>query len=494
MEPALARPVKMRTLFPMKIKSVALLIAFVSAVFGLSVTVRSASETAPKETSPKADPVKRPELKIDSTPISATKSLIVTSYADSLETIRPAVVSVYSSKVVRQQVPEFLRQQGLRGGEQTQRGLGSGVIVSADGFIITNNHVVEGADELKVLLNDERELTAKVIGTDPKTDIAVIKVDAKNLPAATLADSSKLRVGDVVFAIGNPLGVGQTVTMGIVSAMGRRVGILDEVGGYEDFIQTDAAINQGNSGGALIDARGRLIGINSAIISTSSGNIGIGFSIPINLARSIMNSLIETGTVSRGYLGVSTDALSPDMNESFGLKSDVRGVIVTDLTPPDGPAAKGGLKREDIITAIDDKPVTTREDLRLIIAQTLPGTKISVEFMRNGKSERKEVTLGKLPDDSGTDGDFLPGVSVSVLTDDIRKELHVDERIEGLVITEVADDSQYAQTFPQGAVIMQLNRVPVSDLASAKRELRDGRNLAFVYYRGAFRYVIFVVR
>ena len=486
----------------MKTKSVAILFALFTSVLGLAVGLFAADKASPKAAAPgksapaarSTEPVKKPVLKVDSTPISDTKSAVVMSYADSLESIRPAVVSVYSSKIVRQQVPEFLRQQGLRGGEQTQRGLGSGVIISTDGYIITNNHVVEGADELKVLLNDERELTAKVIGTDPKTDVAVIKIEAENLPAATLADSSKLRVGDVVFAIGNPLGVGQTVTMGIISATGRRVGILDEVGGYEDFIQTDAAINQGNSGGALIDARGRLVGINSAIISTSQGNIGIGFSIPINLANSIMNSLIETGTVSRGYLGVSTDALAPDMAESFGLKADAKGVIITDLNPTDGPAAKAGLKREDIITAINDRPVTTRDDLRLLIAQNRPGTKITVKFLRDGKPDSREVTLGKLPDDNQADGEFLPGVTVSALSADLRKELRIDDRIEGIVVTDITANSDYREIFPQGAVIVQLNRVPVSDLASAKKQVREGRNLAFVYYRGAFRYVMFVVR
>jgi Do/DeqQ family serine protease len=354
--------------------------------------------------------------------------------------------------------------------------------------------VVEEADELKVLLNDDREFTAKVIGTDPKTDVAVIKIVAENLPAATLADSSKLRVGDIVFAIGNPLGVGQTVTMGIVSATGRRVGILDEVAGYEDFIQTDAAINQGNSGGALIDARGRLVGINSAIISTSQGNIGIGFAIPINLANSIMNSLIETGTVSRGYLGVSTDALTPDVAESFGLKGDAKGVIVTDLSPADGPAAKAGLKQEDIITAINEKSVTSRDDLRLIVAQTAPGTKVMVKFIRDGKPQTLEVKLGKLEDDNAPDGEWLPGVTVSPLTPDLRKEMRIDDRVEGILITEVSSSSIYRENFPQGAVIEQLNRLPVTDLASAKAAIHSGRNIALIYYRGIRRYMIFTVQ
>lgn len=471
---------------PQRLLCVGLVILSLGSVRVLSAVEKASPKSASKVTAPK----KKPVLKVDATPVGDLKSSVVVSYADSLESIRPAVVSVYSSKIVREQIPEFLRQYGMRGSEQKQRGLGSGVIISTDGYIITNNHVVEEADELKVLLNDDREFTAKLIGTDPKTDVAVIKIEVENLPAATLADSSKLRVGDVVFAIGNPLGVGQTVTMGIVSATNRHVRILDEVAGYEDFIQTDAAINQGNSGGALIDARGRLVGINSAIISTSQGNIGIGFAIPINLASTIMHSLIDTGTVTRGYLGVASDTLSADMAESFGLKRDAKGVIITDLNPADGPAAKAGLKPEDIIVAINDKPVTSRDDLRLVIAQTPPDTKIAIKFIRDGKTETKDVVLGKLQDDDSAEGELFLGVTVSPMTEDLRRELHIDDRVDGgVIVTEVAEDSPYRDILPQGAVIEQLNRVPVTDLASAKRVLRDGRNLIFYYYRGVRRFI-----
>lgn len=207
-----------------------------------------------------------------------------------------------------------------------------------------------------------------------------------------------------------------------------------------------------------------------------------------------MSSLLETGTVSRGYLGVQTQALTADEAEGFGISKDTKGVVITDLNPADGPAAKAGLKREDVITAINNKAVTTRDDLRLIIAQTLPGTKIIVKYIRGGKIETQEVILGKLPDDGLANGEFLPGIAVAALDAAVRKELRIDERVEGLVVTEVAENSAYSQVFPRGAVIVQLNRVPVTDLASAKRELRDGRNLAFVYYRGAFRYLTFVVR
>ena len=472
----------------MKSKSVALSFALVTSLLGLSLGLLAAD----KKPAPVA-PLKKPTLKVDPSPVSDTKSPVVTSYADALESIRPAVISVYSSKTVREQVPDFLRQLGAKGREQKQRGLGSGVIISPDGYIITNNHVVEEADELKVLLNDEREFTAKLIGTDPKTDVAVIKIEAENLPTVTLADSAKLRVGDVVFAIGNPLGVGQTVTMGIVSATGRKVGILEEVAGYEDFIQTDAAINQGNSGGALIDARGRLVGINSAILSNSSGNIGIGFAIPINLASFIMHSLIETGTVARGFMGVQTDVLPPDKAETFGAPKDTKGLLVTELTA-DGPAVKAGLKREDIITGVNGKLVTSGEELRLLIAQTAPGTKVSVNILRDGKSQAVDVTLGKRTDEEAPSGELLAGVKVEPLTDELRKTLRIDDRVEGLVITEVADNSPYLEIFRQGYVISQINRMPVTDLASAHKALHEGRNFAFVYTNRGSRYIVFPVR
>ncbi len=439
------------------------------------------------------------QVKSDATPVGQGAGPALTSYADVLENVRPAVVSVYSSKIVRQRVPEFFRQlygPNLRDQEQRLSGLGSGVIISSDGYILTNNHVVEEADELKVALADEREFTAKLIGTDPKTDIAVIKIDATNLPSVTLADSDKLRVGDIVFAIGNPLAIGQTVTMGIVSATGRKnVNLLTDRApdAYEDFIQTDAAINQGNSGGALVDARGRLVGINSGIATTNRGNIGIGFAVPINLAHSVTTSLITHGVVLRGYLGVSSETLTPDLAESLGLPRETRGVIITDLSPADGPAATAGLAREDIITGINDRTITSRDDLRLIIAQILPGTKVSIRYLRDGKPQATEVTLGTLQDQFAT-GEFLPGVSAELITADLRRQLRIDERVEGIVVTEVARNSPYAAIFPVGTVIEQINRVPIDNLATARNALRTGRNMALVYTSGVYRYVVFEVR
>ncbi|MGA3006404.1 MAG: Do family serine endopeptidase [Opitutaceae bacterium] len=440
----------------------------------------------------------KPVLHFDSTSVSEGKSPVVTSYADVIEPVKKAVVSVYSTRIIRERVPinPFFRQffgDEAPERESKQEGLGSGVIVSADGYILTNNHVVEGADELNVLLPDNREFKAKVIGADPKTDIAVIKIEAERLPTATLADSDKLRVGDVVFAIGNPLDIGQTVTMGIVSATGRKnLGLLDSVGGYEDFIQTDAAINMGNSGGALVDAKGRVVGINSAIISTSRGNIGIGFAIPIDLAASIMQSLIQTGTVSRGYLGVNTAPLTPDIAEQLGVGQGTKGVVVTDVKP-DSPAAKAGLKRSDVILAMNDKPVESLEDLRLLISETAPGTKVDIKFVRDGKERTVTVTLSALSDEIA-DNELLPGVTVTKLTDAKRRELNLDDRVAGLLVTNVEDGSPYGDQLTNGAVIIEINRTPVASVASAKSLIIHGRNLFLVYYQGVYGFQLIEVK
>jgi serine protease Do/serine protease DegQ len=447
-----------------------------------------------------AEAAKKAVLRIDATPVAeGARPGVVASYADVIEPALKSVVSVHSAKIVRQRIPINPLFRQFFGGdpeqESKQEGLGSGVIVSSNGYILTNNHVVEGADELKVMLPDEREFPAKVIGTDPKTDVAVIKIDAENLPCLTLADSDKLRVGDVVFAVGNPLNVGQTVTMGIVSALGRRnLGLLDDVGGYENFIQTDAAINMGNSGGALVDARGRLVGVNSAIISTSRGNIGIGFAIPINLASSIMQSLVETGTVARGFLGVSIDPLTPELADALGLKdANTKGVVITQLTD-NSPAKKAGLKREDVIVAINDKPVTTREELRLNIAQMPPGTNVKLQVLRDGNPLTIDVTLGKLADEIATNGELLPGVQVAPVSDDLRRQFHLPDSVTGLVVIAVDDNSPYRDYFPAGAVIEQINRQSVDAIAGVSASLHPGKNIALVNLHGAYRYVVFNVK
>ncbi len=440
---------------------------------------------------PSAD-VRKPDLHVDPSPVTASSAGLVVSYADMVEPVQKAVVSVYSTKIVRERVQmnpllrEFFGDR-LPERESEQRGMGSGVIVTPDGYILTNNHVIEGADELKVLLPDEREFKATLVGADPKTDIAIIKIDAKDLPRVTLADSDRLRVGDVVFAVGNPLGVGQTVTMGIVSAKGRSVGILDDVAGYEDFIQTDAAINQGNSGGALVDARGRLVGINSAIISPNRGSIGIGFAVPVNLAASIMRSLIETGRVSRGYLGVGVDPLTAELSEALGLEKNTRGVMVTVVTE-DSPAEKAGLERSDVILSVNDRPVASLQDLRLYVSQLAPGTEVVLKIIRDGKPRTLTATLDALPDDGTGTNELLPGIEVSRLGDDQRQELAVPGSINGLVVTSIDPRSPFADRFVQNMVILEINREPVTDVASAREALRRGaRNLIYVYYRGAVR-------
>lgn len=439
-----------------------------------------------------------PAVRLDPSPVGeAGRPGLVTSYADALEEAQKAVVSVYSTKIIKERITinpffrQFFGDIPDRERESKQEGLGSGVIVTEDGYILTNNHVVEGADELKITLADDRDFIAKVIGGDPKTDIAVLKIDAKGLPTVTLADSDKLRVGDIVFAVGNPLGVGQTVTMGIVSAKGRsKLGLLENVSGYEDFIQTDAAINMGNSGGALVDARGRLIGINSAIISPSRGNIGIGLAIPINLARFILTSLAEHGVVARGYLGVISDSATPDVAEQLGLPRDTRGVVVTDLDP-DSPAERAGLKRSDVIVAINQHPISSWEELRLLVAQVVPGSKATLKVFRDSKPQMIEVTLGTVTENPN---ELLAGVNVEPLTPEARRRLGVlDQRINGLVITSVAEDSPFRDRLAPKMVIMELNRTPVRDLRTARERIVPGRNLLAVYDGRSVRFLVLTV-
>jgi serine protease Do/serine protease DegQ len=455
----------------------------------------AANETEPSTTT-KTPPAAKPTLSVDNSYVSTAGAPPLASYADVIEPAQKAVVSVYSTKIIRERAlsnPFFRPFPGdqIPERESKEQGLGSGVIVSANGFVLTNNHVIEGADELSVALPDGREFKAKVIGTDPKTDIAVVKIDSDNLPTLVLADSDKLRVGDVVFAIGNPLGIGQTVTMGIVSAKGRNsLGLIDGGQGYESFIQTDAAINMGNSGGALIDAKGRLIGINSAIVSTTRGNIGIGLAIPVNLAASIMTSLTESGSVIRGYLGVSVDPVGPEVAETLGLKKDTKAVVVT-VVSLDGPAEKAGLKRSDAIISIEDKPVTSVQDLRLLISQMPPDTEIAIKIVRDGKEKNLKAKLGRLSNDTAPNK-FIPGVEVMRLSGELRHHLGITDRIDGLVITDVEHNSPYFDRLIPDMVIMEINRRPVTDIDTARQLLQPGRNLLFIYNRGVYRYLVVV--
>ncbi len=456
-----------------------------------------AAAAQPKARSASAPRPAPPAVRIDASPLEAgTDPARLRSYADVIEPAQKAVVSVYSTRIVRERmaINPLLRQYfgDLPERESRQEGLGSGVIVSSDGYILTNNHVIEGADELKVTLADDRDFPARMVGTDPKTDVAVLKIEAEGLPVLTLADSDRVRVGDIAFAVGNPLGVGQTVTMGIVSAKGRsRLGLLERVSGYEDFIQTDAAINMGNSGGALIDARGRLIGVNSAIISPSRGNIGIGFAIPVNLARFIMNSLVETGTVARGYLGVTSDTLTAELAEPLGLARGTRGVIVTEIDAA-SPAEAAGLRRADVIVALNGQTVLTWEDLRVLVAQSLPDSKVTLKVLRDGKARTVEVELGRVIDNPD---ELVAGVEAAPLTPEVRRRLGLnDSRIAGLVVTRVSEDSPHRGRLAEGMVILEINRAPVPDLAAGRERIRSGRNLLAVFDGRGIRYLVITVK
>ena len=324
------------------------------------------------------------------------------SYAAAVEKAAPAVVNVFTSKHVN--VPlvplpddPMLRQlfgqvPGLSRRESSTS-LGSGVIVSDQGYVLTNYHVVEAADAIEVALADGRRGAARLVGADPDTDLAVLKLDLRPLPVAALGPDRSLRVGDVVLAIGNPFGVGQTTTQGIVSALGRNgLGINT----YENFIQTDAAINPGNSGGALIDADGNLVGINTAIYSESGGSLGIGFAIPIDAARKVMEDIVKTGSVRRGWLGVEPQDITPELARAFGLPADTQGVVIAGVLR-DGPAGKAGLRVGDIVQRVNGTPVRDTVAMLRLIAGLTPGEKATLELLRGGRKRDLEVAVGTRP-------------------------------------------------------------------------------------------------
>ncbi|GHB31104.1 Do family serine endopeptidase [Salinicola rhizosphaerae] len=377
--------------------AVALLYAFPS-LLGRDVAQpdapRSGTMTASTTDAPERDPpdvIEAPALNRSQGPVS---------YAEAVNRAAPAVVNVYSSRVVdTSQHPlmsdPFFRQFYGKNMPQRQRmlsSLGSGVVVSEDGYILTNNHVINDADQIQVALRDGREAIAKVVGTDPDSDLAVLKIDLDNLPVIKLSNSEDVAIGDVTLAIGNPFGVGQTVTMGIISATGR-----DHLGlsRYEDFIQTDAAINPGNSGGALVDANGSLIGINTAIFSRSGGSQGIGFAIPANLARTILDDIVIHGRVIRGWLGIDAQQMTPDLAASFGLKT-LSGVIIANVVH-DGPGADAGLQPGDILLAINGKPILDPRETQVDIAEISPGTRLPLTILRGGEKREVTLTVGERP-------------------------------------------------------------------------------------------------
>ncbi|UFH48555.1 Do family serine endopeptidase AlgW [Pseudomonas sp. KNUC1026] len=340
------------------------------------------------------------DVNLQQAPQAATVTQGPVSYADAVAAAAPAVANLYTTKQVNKTAhplfedPQFRRFFGDNMPRQRrwESSLGSAVIMSPEGYLLTNNHVTSGAEQIVVALKDGRETLARVIGSDPETDLAVLKIDLKNLPSITIGSSDSIRIGDVALAIGNPFGVGQTVTMGIISATGRNQLGLNT---YEDFIQTDAAINPGNSGGALVDANGNLTGINTAIFSKSGGSQGIGFAIPTKLALEVMKSIIEHGQVIRGWLGIEVQPLTPDLAQSYGMK-DKPGIVVSGVFKG-GPAQKAGLQQGDVIVAINGEPAADGRKSMNQVARTHPGERIGIEVLRNGKSVKLTAEIGLRP-------------------------------------------------------------------------------------------------
>lgn len=448
-------------------------------------------------------------------PAYAQKGAIQDSYAAVVKKALPAVVNISTSRIVRTprggelpQLPDFFDFFGFgRPGrefgpapaprERRAQSLGSGVVVSADGYILTNNHVVEEATDITVAFNDRREFTAKLIGGDPLSDIALLKIEGTGFATLPMGNSDSIEVGDICLAIGNPFGLQSTVTMGIISAKGRG-GLGIEA--YEDFIQTDAAVNPGNSGGAMINTRGELIGINTAILSGSGGNQGIGFAIPINMAKDIMGQLRDTGKVSRGYMGAEIQDLTPELAKAFNLSS-TNGVAVTKVEP-DSPAEQAGLQTGDVVVSVNGTAVKTVNELRLRISGTKPGETVKLSVQRDGKPLTLAVTLKQLPsqrggEESGPGGgepSALEGLSVDELTPQIAQQLGLSPEVKGVVVTSVDPSSDAAASgLARGDVIQSVNRRPVTSVAEFRKLFGSTGGqpvVLLVNRRGATRFVV----
>lgn len=431
---------------------------------------------------------------------------VTQGFADVVSKVTPAVVTIRTERSASPrmtqlpQLPEgfgdLFGQRAPRGGRPMpaplQRGLGSGVIVSTDGYILTNNHVVEGSARIQVELSDRRVLDAKLIGADEPSDLAVLKIDAANLPVVPIGDSTAMRVGDLVLAVGNPLGVGQTVTMGIVSAKGRATGFGD--GSYEDFLQTDAPINQGNSGGALVNTAGELVGINSQILSPSGGSIGIGFAVPSNMAKHVMEQLVSDGRVRRGRLGVTVQGVTSDLAAGLGLDK-TEGALVSDVTAG-GAAARAGLKRGDVILAYQGRPVIDTNAFRNEIAATTPGSTVTLQVLREGKSSEVKATLEEMAastaanrsEGAGPSGAGKFGLTIEPLTPQIADRLELPRDVEGVVITNLDPSGAAASAgLREGDVIQQINgrTVRSTDQVRAGLDAASDKPVVLLVARGS---------
>ncbi len=428
----------------------------------------------------------------------------ILSFNDAIKDARECVVNISAKKRVRQNIPPafmdpFFRQffnmpyGRVMPRERIQQSLGSGVIVTSDGYIVTNNHVVADADEVRVTLpGSTKEYTAKVVGSDPKTDIAVIKIDANGLKAIKVGDSDALKTGDLVFAIGNPFGVGESVSQGIVSALGK-----DSVGinQYENFIQTDAAINPGNSGGALVDSRGALIGINSAIITRSGANNGIGFAIPVNMVKRVATQLIEHGKVEYGYLGVNISDLTPELQKVYKSKE---GAVILNVDK-DTPAQKAGLKRGDLVIKVNDTPIRDASDLKNAIGSIPPGKEVKITIERNKKIKSVTAKLAKFPESAigggQSSGGFVEGLSLQNLTDQMRRQMGIPEDIEGVMVTDVKPESAADKAgFMPGDIIIQIEDMMIKRVGDVRRAMKKypGDKRVYINRRGMIK--ILVVR